>query len=123
MLELRHGDFIRLNAWDANTTTVEVCTVRGYASERKADPDHAEERAIERGHALAWSYMWSTCLYGDTDLANRDSRKRREAHYKSRLLEVGQHVMIEGRQYEVICNKFNNRRYPLNSDPVSFKPV
>ncbi len=63
--------------------------------------EEALERAIGFKHKLAWVNMLGASLTADYKGKAEDMRKEREAYANAIVLDAGDHVIIEGREYTV----------------------
>lgn len=122
MQTLTYNQPVRLAAW-ADDAFATVFTVRGYAVANGMNPGDYETMARTNGHALAGSIYSSGALVGDRALAASMLAERRALAAAAVTLTAGQIVQIDGRPYEVRVAAGNDRRYPVNSDPIHFKPV
>lgn len=122
MIILTYRQPVRLAAW-ADDAFAEVFTVRGYATVHGMNPEDYETMARANGHALAGTIYTSGALVGDRAAAKRMLDARRAAAASAVTLAPGQVVQIDGRPYEVRVAAGNDRRYPVNSDPIHFDPV
>lgn len=122
MITLTYRQPVRLAAW-ADDAFAEVFTVRGYATVHGMNPEDYETMARANGHVLAGTIYSSGALVGDRATAKRLLDARRAAAAAAVTLHPGQVVQIDGRPYEVRVATGNDRRYPVNSDPIHFKPV
>lgn len=122
MITLTYNQPVRLAPW-ADDAFAEVFTVRGYATAKGMNPDDYETMARANGHALAGTIYTSGALVGDRAAAKRMLDARLAAAASAVTLAPGQVVQIDGRPYEVRVAAGNDRRYPVNSDPIHFDPV
>lgn len=122
MITLTYSQPVRLAAW-ADDAFAEVFTVRGYAMVRGMNPDDSETMARANGHALAGTIYRSGALVGDRATAKRLLDARRAAAAAAVTLAHGQMVTIDSRVYEVRVAGGNDRRYPVNCDPIHFDLV
>ena len=122
MITLTYSQPVRLAAW-ADDAFAEVFTVRGYAMVRGMHPDAAEMHAKDRGHEMVGTIYNAGALVGDRATAKRLLDARRAAAAAAVTLAPGQVVQIDGRPYEVRVARGNDRRYPVNCDPIHFDLV
>jgi|GEM_PF-1883242 hypothetical protein len=122
MIILTYRQPVRLAAW-ADDAFAEVFTVRGYATVHGMNPEDYETMARANGHVLAGTIYSGGALVSDRATAKRLLDARRAAAAAAVTLAPGQVVEIDGRPYEVRVPQGNDRRYPVNSDPIHFKPV
>jgi hypothetical protein len=124
MIELKHGDRVRLASWlhPYDRTTVSVGTVRGYTASYNEDPEVAYARAAKNGHDVAWTVHAGTILLGGA--ADRKAQAEQEAAELARavVLTPGDVVLIEGEQFKVHVPQ-GNLRAVRNSDPIHFNRV
>ena len=67
----------------------------------KETSEKALQRAIGFKHDLAWINMLGASLTADYKGKAEDMRKEREAYANAIVLDEGDHVIIEGREYTV----------------------
>ena len=67
----------------------------------KETSEAALQRAIGFKHDLAWINMSGAALTADYKGKAEDMRKQREAYANAIVLDEGDHVIIEGREYTV----------------------
>jgi len=67
----------------------------------KETSETALQRAIGFKHDLAWINMSGASLTADYKGKAEDMRKQREAYANAIVLDAGDHVIIEGREYTV----------------------
>ena len=77
-----------------------VGSVEGSIRGRETSAE-ALERAIGFKHKLAWVNMLGASLTADYKGKAEDMRKEREAYANAIVLDAGDHVLIEGREYTV----------------------
>jgi len=132
MIELKHGDRVRLATWvhPYDRTTVDVVTVRGSTADHNAtlseamaqyheDPEAAYFRARTNGHQTAWTYQGGNALTDSK--AYYEAMKVKEAADLARaiLLAPGDVVQIEGERFTVQVAR-GNEKVIRNSDPIHF---
>lgn len=123
MIELKHDDTVRAEAW-AETITVRVGTIEGCAKEWGKDPDEMIANAIERHHQLAWTLLPPAGLYGDRAYAAKKMAEREADAARSVTLQAGMEVSIAGRHYTVkFPQNQDKKEYPSLADPIHFVPV
>ena len=121
MIELNHGDRVRLATWahPYDLTTVEVHTVRGYVAEYREDPEEAFTRARERGHETAWTIYVGSSLTDSRAFNEAKLAEQKADLARAVILSIGDVVTIEGETFEVRVPTGNLRR-PRNSGPIHF---
>jgi len=105
---LNHDSLVRLPDWNA---TAKVGTLNGFC------PDFAET-ARERGNPEAWTVFAGHVISADPGHYERI----RANNAAATVIDDGEVVTIEGRNYRVLVNK-GNHAGPRNSDPIQFVPV
>jgi hypothetical protein len=121
---LRHGDRVRLATWAApyDRTTVEVGTVRGYATEYRKDPAEAYARARKNGHEIAWTLHAGTALTDSKAFYAAQRKIEDENLARAVILAPGDTVQIDGEQFVVLVPPGNTNGV-RNSDPIKFQPL
>lgn len=112
ILTLNHGQEIYAVQWGKGYTCT-VGTVEGYTVANNGNVEAAVQRALKNGHELAYTMNVGTCITDSKGYYEREEAKRATAV----PVFAGEHVMIEGREYEV---KLVGQRY---SDPIHFIAV
>jgi hypothetical protein len=109
---------------DQYSPVITIGTIEGYAKERGADVQKALEQNEKNAKAnpwtkydLAWASQSGTCLTADYPGKAEEMAKKAQAYKDAVMLENGEQVTIEGRDYTV---KYTG---PHFSDPIHFIPV
>lgn len=95
-ITLIHSDQVRTNS-DKYRTKFTVGTVEGYCH----NIPNALERAVNNRHELAWINASGSCITSDYEGKSEDLRKERDAYENAIVLEQGDRVIVEGREYTV----------------------
>ena len=98
-INLNNRDQVKTNQ-DRFDSKFIVGSVEGYNRRRETSEEELE-RAIGFKHDLAWINMLGASLTADYKGKDEDMRKQREAYANAIVLNEGDHVIIEGREYTV----------------------
>ena len=98
-ITLNNRDQVKTNQ-DKFDSEFIVGSVEGYNRGRETS-EEALERAIGFKHDLAWVNMSGASLTADYKGKDEDMRKEREAYANAIVLDEGDRVIIEGREYTV----------------------
>lgn len=98
IITLNHNDQVRTSS-DRYETIFKVGSVEGYSS--YGTTEEALERAIGFGHKLAWVNASGACLTADYEGKEDDRRRASDAYRDATLINSGDHVIVEGREYTV----------------------
>ena len=98
-INLNNRDQVKTNQ-DKFDSKFIVGSVEGSIRGRET-AEEALERAIGFKHKLAWVNMLGASLTADYKGKAEDMRKEREAYANAIVLDEGDHVIIEGREYTV----------------------
>ena len=98
-ITLNHNDQVKTSS-DRHETVFKVGSVEGYKSKWET-PEEALERSIGFRHDLAWVNASGACLTADYEGKEDDRRKESEAYRDATLINSGDHVIVEGREYTV----------------------
>jgi len=109
-IQLNAGDIVFNPAW-TNTYLFKVGTVEAYAAEYNEDPAQRRQKALDRGHDIAWANRQG----GVIDNTGHAYARRLEQVSRAIPLEAGEEVEIEGRVY---ITKLVGKNY---SDGIQFK--
>jgi len=98
-ITLNHGDQVKTSS-DRYETVFKVGSVEGYHGKWETS-EEALERSIGFGHPLAWVNASGACLTADYEGKADDRRRASEAYRDATLINSGDHVTVEGREYTV----------------------
>ena len=98
-INLNNRDQVKTNQ-DRFDSKFIVGSVEGYNRRRETSEEELE-RAIGFKHDLAWINMLGASLTADYKGKAEDLRKEREAYANAIVLNEGDHVIIEDREYAV----------------------
>jgi len=98
-ITLNHGDQVKTSS-DRHETVFKVGSVEGYKSKWETS-EEALERSIGFRHPLAWVNASGACLTADYEGKADDRRRASEAYRDATLINSGDHVIVEGREYTV----------------------
>ena len=115
-IPLSHSDQVKTPS-DKYESEFTVGTVEGYLLEGET-VEESLERAIEFKHDLAWVNMSCAVITADYEGKAEDLRKKSESYANAIVLEEGDHVILEGREYKVKILP-NHERY---SNGIQFVP-
>ena len=96
-ITLNYNDQVKTSS-DRYETVFTVGSVEGYNS---YDLEEALERSIGFGHPLAWVNASGACLTADYEGKADDRKRASEAYRDATLINSGDHVTVEGREYTV----------------------
>jgi len=99
VITLNHNDQVKTSS-DRYETVFKVGSVEGYKSKWET-PEQALERSIGFRHPLAWVNASGACLTADYEGKADDRRRASEAYRDATLINSGDHVIVEGREYTV----------------------
>jgi len=99
-ITLNYNDQVKTSS-DRYETVFTVGSVEGYSQSGSETPEEALKRSIGFGHPLAWVNASGACLTADYEGKADDRRRASEAYRDATLINSGDHVTVEGRQYTV----------------------
>jgi hypothetical protein len=121
-IELTYNQVVRGEGF-TYAQRITVGTVRGYEAEHgskynvQVDPEKAHQRAVERGHEVAWTNQECAVLTADYPGKAEQLASERAEIAASVILQDGQQVIIEGQTYTA---RLVGARY---SNPIKFDLV
>ena len=116
IITLHYNDQVKTPS-DKYESVFKVGTVEGYLLEGET-VEESLERAIGFKHVLAWVNMSPTCITADYNGKAEDLRKKSDAYANAIVLDEGDHVLLDGREYKVKILP-NHEMY---SDGIQFVP-
>ena len=101
ILNLQYNQTVRGAGFPVYAQRISVGTARGYAAEYNGNQEEAHQRAIDNGHATAWTNQDAACLTADYS-----GKAEAHAAYLKEIsdaveLHNGQKVKIEGEVFTV----------------------
>ena len=84
---------------DKYQPVITVGSVEGYAKEYNDNVTEAVERAMGFGHDLAWTNKHGAMITSDYEGKEQRLNEKAEKYSNSIIIEDGQKVIIEGREY------------------------
>ena len=99
-ITLNYNDQVKTSS-DRYETVFTVGSVEGYSQSGSETPEQALERSIGFCLPLAWVNASGACLTADYEGKADDRRRASEAYRDATLINSGDHVTVEGRQYTV----------------------
>jgi len=99
-ITLNDNDQVKTSS-DRYETIFTVGSVEGYSQSGSETPEEALKRSIGFGHPLAWVTASGACLTADYEGKADDHRRAAEAYRDATLINSGDHVIVEGREYTV----------------------
>jgi len=115
MINLTQDTLVRIASW--KSSFAKVGTLEGFCS--KSTFGMTIEQLRARGEQEAWTTFAGMMLCSD-----RGFYDEQQSQYKKAIVIAnGDHVLIDGKEYEVFVSKYNSGEFPKNSDPISFIPV
>ena len=98
-ITLNYNDQVKTSS-DRYETVFTVGSVEGYHGKWET-LEEALDRVIGFRHPLAWVNASGACLTADYEGKDDDRRRASEAYRDATLINSGDHVTVEGRQYTV----------------------
>jgi hypothetical protein len=117
IVELKHGQEIRIKGFSKYAQRITVGTVRGYAIISGCNPDAEEALCRANQHPEVWTNQEAAMLTEDYPGKAERLNAERAATAAAPEVQEGQTVQIEGRQYLV---KVLGEQY---ANPAAFIPV
>ena len=99
-ITLNHKDQVKTSS-DHYETVFTDGSVEGYSQSGSETPEQALERSIGFRHPLAWVNASGACITADYEGKEDDRRRASEAYRDATLINSGDHVIVEGREYTV----------------------
>lgn len=96
---LNYNDQVKTSS-DKYETVFKVGSVEGYHGKWETS-EEALERSIGLRHPLAWVNASGACITSDYEGKSEDLRKASEDYKNAILINDGDHVIVEGREYTV----------------------
>jgi hypothetical protein len=119
---LTHNQPIRSASW-YDSTFARVWTLAGDCAKYGVDYDAALEREQARNHAIVGTIYAGATLSGDASRFAALAEAKRVAA-SAAVVASGDLVSIDGVTYRVQFAMYNeNRKSPMNSDPIHFEAV
>lgn len=115
-ITLNHNDQVK-TPLDKYESVFEVGTVEGYLLDGETAEDSLK-RAIGFQHDLTWVLKSPTCITANYKGKAEELRKKSEDYANATVLNEGDHVIVEGREYTVKILP-NHESY---SDGIKFVP-